>query len=124
MTIQRLINCFCLMFFLLPLAAAPALQDDSMEVTSSITRMLEYPVVHGNLQHQKVRSWLDQPIVARLTDENGRPMPGDTVYFRLLSFPEKTEGFRLLNDMVVTDSAGLASTQVRLGSVEGDANIE
>lgn len=58
-------------------------------------------------------------IVVRVSDENGSPVEGCRVAFRIMARPEGAEGESLGEALVLTDSAGRASTGLTLGSRPG-----
>src|SRR6266849_6800508 len=60
-------------------------------------------VVSGNEQIGVVGSELSAPLVIRVTDQGGRPLPGQSVTFRVLA-----GGGSLLVPSMTTDTDGLA----------------
>ena len=61
---------------------------------------------------------LHSPIVVRVSDQNGSPLEGCQVAFRIMAGPDGSSA-DLREGMVFTDSLGLASTFLTLGSVPG-----
>jgi len=84
---------------------------------------LLFPVSSGNYQQQMVDFTLPEPIRVLVTDREGRPVRGSTVYFRTASQPDKATGFSCQPEITVTDTAGHASCQVTLGSVPGHYQV-
>jgi phosphate:Na+ symporter len=82
-----------------------------------------YPVNSGNHQQQMVDFTLPEPLRVLVTDEKGRPFPGQNVYFRTASQPDKSTGFSLHPEIAITDTAGFASCEVTLGSVAGHYQV-
>lgn len=84
---------------------------------------LDFPLQSGNHQSQIVGFELPQPIRARVTDKEGNPAEGVPVYFQVAEKPEKSTGFRCLDDRVVTDSLGIAVSRVVIGSSPGSYQL-
>jgi phosphate:Na+ symporter len=84
---------------------------------------LLFPVSSGNYQQQMVDFTLPEPIRVLVTDREGQPVRGSTVYFRTASQPDKATGFSCHPEIAVTDTAGHASCQVTLGSVPGHYQV-
>jgi hypothetical protein len=75
----------------------------------------------GNGQTGLVGAELPQPIVARVTDAQGRPVPGVSVAFELGA---GAEGGATSPDTALTDEEGAASTTWVLGEAEGEQRVE
>ncbi len=73
----------------------------------------------GQNQVGTVGKTLDSAFVVRVLDQNGQPFVGATVRFSLSAAPTGATGQRLSADSMVTNSAGLAFTQLTLGSRVG-----
>ncbi len=73
----------------------------------------------GDHQTQSVNLKTERPIRVRLSDTNNQGIINVPVYFQLISGPDKSEGFYIHSPVAYTDSMGLASTYVTLGSGEG-----
>ena len=66
---------------------------------------------------------LPEPIRVLVTDGEGWPVPGSTVFFRTASQPGKSTGFSCQPEVTHTDSAGYASCEITLGSVPGHYQV-
>lgn len=108
-----------LFYLFLSLASVPVRGQDSIAIAGFEKLVLVKPGHSGDLQHNVVRKMLPNPVMVQVLDPVSRPVPGKTVYFRLLHQPRKSEGFKVLDEEVVTDAKGMASTKVRLGSQSG-----
>jgi hypothetical protein len=75
----------------------------------------------GNGQEGTVGTLLPAPLVARLTDAGGAPVPGASVAFR---FPSNVPGAEIEPEVRETDEKGEASVRVRLGTIAGPQTIE
>jgi phosphate:Na+ symporter len=117
-----------LIFALLMLSPLKGNASSQESPDSSISRApgnyaLIKPRESGDDQHQKVNNRLDDPVRVMLVDEDSRPVAGYPVQFLVISEPEKSEGFSILSEQAITDSAGIAGTEVILGSKEGEYQI-
>lgn len=88
-------------------------------VSAVHSNILIKPDRSGDNQHQKVNLQLNNPVRVRLLDKDNQPVAAYPVHFKILAQPEGANGFRILNEIVLTDSAGIAVTEVILGSREG-----
>jgi hypothetical protein len=77
-------------------------------------------VVSGDRQQGTVGSKLDKPLVVKLTDGSSHPIAGASVVFQ---FRDDAPGAQV-DPEAATDSDGLASAQVRLGSTTGSHQVE
>lgn len=77
-------------------------------------------VISGDGQQGTVGSRLDNPLVVRLTDASSRPIAGVPVVFQVTNDVPGAE----VDPEAVTDSEGLASAQVRLGTSSGPLQVE
>lgn len=76
--------------------------------------------VGGNGQQAPVGSTLDNPLVVKLTDASSRPIAGVPVVFQFtIDVPDAQ-----IDPEAETDSEGLASAQVRLGTSAGPLEVE
>ncbi len=66
---------------------------------------------------------LSTPLEVRVQDASGHPVAGVQVVFRLIAFPDPTHDASLTHPLVSTDSAGLASTELVLGSKPGPYQV-
>ncbi len=99
------------------------LKSDTIEGLDHTGYRLLKPVSAGDNQYARIKTQLSDPVVIRVVDAGNRPIPGYTVRFKVLSQPEKAQGFSVVNDVSVTDSSGNAGTGVILGSKEGDYQL-
>jgi phosphate:Na+ symporter len=70
-----------------------------------------------------VKFTLPEPIRVLVTDTAGLPVTGCTVFFRTASQPENSTGFTCHPEVAVTDTAGVATSQITLGSVPGHYQV-
>ena len=84
---------------------------------------MTFPVGSGNHQQQMVDFTLPEPIRVLVADRDGKPVPGQTVFFRTAGQPDKSTGFSCQPAVSVTDSTGYAICEVTLGSVPGHYQI-
>ena len=77
--------------------------------------------VSGDGQQARVGSRLDNPLVVKLTDASSRPIAGVPVVFQ---FKIDVPDAQIDPAEAATDSAGLASAQVRLGTSTGPQEVE
>jgi hypothetical protein len=87
------------------------------DVTSALALYLS--VVSGNNQSGAVGTTLAQPLVAKVSDTNGRPLAGQAVTFAISSQPSGATGASLGTASTATGADGLASTSLALGSMVG-----
>jgi len=66
---------------------------------------------------------LPAPIEVLVTDKSGRPIPNIQVSFRIIAEADQAKGARLEPQLVLTDSMGLAQSQMTLGSKPGTYSI-
>ena len=97
--------------------------NDSLILPPEKTYTLEKAEFSGDNQHQTVNSTLDEPVIVRVVDEQSKPAPNFPVSFSIVQKPEKSEGFKILNEGIYTDSLGLAKTGIVLGSKPGEYRI-
>jgi hypothetical protein len=76
--------------------------------------------VSGDRQQGTVGRKLDKPLVVKLTDASSRPIPGVSVTFQFTSDVPEAE----VDPVAETDSDGLASAEVRLGTSTGSHQVE
>lgn len=120
---KQLITAGLLMLIFLPLWCRQPVFPDSAQVELPGEYILMKPRNSGDEQHQKVSTLLDEPIRVRLIDADEKPVAGYPVRFRTLSQPAKSEGFAVIEERVYTDSAGIATSRVVLGSKPGDYQV-
>lgn len=69
---------------------------------------------------QKIRvTRVSEPLVVRVTDRSGRALPGVRVLFDIGTRPSSTDGTRFENAAERTDSDGLATARIRMGTSAG-----
>ncbi len=110
-----------------------ALSQDPTDYQQSLTEVsdtavfpdlhLFFPVNSGNHQQQMVDFTLPEPIRVQVTDGEGRPVCGQTVFFRTASQPGKPSGFSCQPEITITDTAGYATSEITLGSVPGHYQV-
>ncbi len=66
---------------------------------------------------------LDPPIIAEVTTDAGMPVANEEVAFSLFAVPEQSKGSSLGHHLVLTDSLGIAQTQLTLGSKAGTYRV-
>jgi phosphate:Na+ symporter len=81
------------------------------------------PPGSGDHQYQKATSPLDEPVRVQVIDQDLTPVASQFVYFSVASKPKKSEGFTITNEISITDSNGIASTEIILGSRAGEYQI-
>ena len=74
----------------------------------------------GDQQFQTVNKTLIKPLRVQVTGKNAKPIPGIKIRFDLVSQPSKSKGFKIVNPFAITDSLGIASTKIKLGSSPGE----
>jgi len=82
---------------------------------------IEY--ISGNGQSQAVATALTSPFVARVTDQYGNPVSGRTVAWAATSFPTGATGQSLSVTSGPTDTSGLASSTLTLGTKTGSYQV-
>ncbi|MEJ2186733.1 MAG: hypothetical protein P8Z36_12445 [Gemmatimonadota bacterium] len=87
-------------------------------VTSRPERPRNAVIADGNQQTAPPGSLLPQRLGVRVTDAEGRPVPGVEVRFHVVG-----GGGDVAPSRVQTDAAGYASTRWRLGSMPGDQHV-
>jgi hypothetical protein len=100
---------------LLPFAAALA-SCDNPAGSDGPGAPARVDVVSGDLQTATVAAQLPQPLVVRVVDAGGEPVPGQTVSFRVLA-----GGGTVLGGSAVTDARGEARERWTLGTVAADS---
>ncbi len=76
-------------------------------------------LLSGDNQSKQVVSALDDPLVVKIVDSTGIPIPREKVDFTISSYPEGAVGQALLSGSVVTDDNGQAQTSFTLGDKAG-----
>ena len=66
---------------------------------------------------------LEAPLVLQITDKHGHPVPGIEVAFQVIAQPDQGDNARLDPRLVITDSSGLAQTELILGSKPGTYRV-
>lgn len=106
-------------FLAMPGEGVAQITSDSSKLSVPGNYMLVKPTSSGDEQHAKVNFKLDEPVRVKLIDQDLNPVAGYTIHFRIISQPKKSEGFKILTEHAITDSLGIASTEVVLGSKYG-----
>ena len=103
------------LLLLLALALPPALPGGE-NTSKSITNFTYKP---GQSEISSLtNTTLEEKLSVRVTRE-GKPLPGEEVYFSFTHKPPKAEGAVLSTDLAVTDKAGIASSTVAVGDRPG-----
>ena len=104
-------------------SASPA----ECQITDSIGAgqfyQLVKPANSGDQQHDVVGRILGEPVIVKVVDSLNRPVEGQEVRFNILYQPRKSEGFEVISEKALSDSNGMAATEVRLGSKPGAYEI-
>ena len=88
-------------------------------ITNAQERMVR---VSGDNQTGFVSTHLAEPLVAKLVDRSGNPIPGRTIYFIISKFSAATDGYASpASD--TTDANGEVRTYFTLGSVIGGYSV-
>lgn len=77
--------------------------------------------VSGYDQAGTVGSWLDRPLVVRVTDSGSNPLAGVAIEFR---FQSEIPGAEVDLTVDATNADGIASARVRLGEDSGSQPVE
>ncbi len=65
-------------------------------------------------------SQLQDLLLVKVTNKEGKTISGVPVYFSILSTPQKSVGTRLSKDTVLTNADGIAGSSIQIGSKKGD----
>ncbi|MFA5392704.1 MAG: hypothetical protein WC306_03455 [Candidatus Paceibacterota bacterium] len=77
----------------------------------------------GNNQSKAVAYALDAPLIVKVADPSGIAIPHETVSFAISSYPDGATGQALSATSVISDSNGLASVALTLGTKAGSYKI-
>lgn len=77
----------------------------------------------GDRQTQTARLKTAKPIRVLVLDQNNIPVRDLAIEFRKISAPKDDDQFKIVDSLVYTDTLGIASTQIILGSKEGEYEI-
>jgi len=77
----------------------------------------------GDFQTQSVKLKTEKPLRVQVLDSTNHAVSNIPVYFELITKPDKSDGFLIDKPVVFTDSLGLATTYVTLGSKPGSYMI-
>ncbi len=80
-------------------------------------------IVSGNNQNTIIEENSEQPLVVKVLDRFNKPVFNEEVKFELSNSPEDSKGFVLKNNIVKTDSNGIAKTYFTLGNKEGKYKV-
>lgn len=122
MSLQKTIS-YLIFFISIPLQALPDASSDSIYLAGQHGYRLEKPLKSGDNQQQKVNSQLKEPVRVRLIDEQSHAISSVKIDFQIISQPKKAKGFTILTKEVVTDSMGIAATEIILGTLPGEYQI-
>ncbi len=116
----KVLQTLLLLFLLLSLSpeanAADTLHIDK-QVNPGITSYT------GDNQQARTGRILTNPLRVKVTDENGHPLANIPVVFEELSGPQGSAGLIIDPKISATDSAGIAVTQVTLGTKKGEYTL-
>lgn len=90
----------------------------SFDVSAAPSARLE--VISGNNQVVRVNQRALAPLVVRVTDIHGNPVPGVPVRYRIVSEPEGATGHGLSSEETATDAAGAAGVRFQAGHLGGN----
>ena len=74
----------------------------------------------GDRQYDIVGAKLNRPFRVRVIKNKNEPVENVPVYFKLISFPQKAQGYAIEDDVAYTDEDGFAETYITLGSKPGE----
>jgi phosphate:Na+ symporter len=77
----------------------------------------------GDNQKQQTGTKLKLPVRLQVLKSNGSPAAGVSVFFEILSIPDKGDDFHLSDKTLLTDSTGIVTLWVNLGSSPGEYTI-
>ncbi|HEC43513.1 MAG TPA: hypothetical protein ENI20_11855 [Bacteroides sp.] len=136
--LRRIIVPVFLLFITLPAIANGISRNDASNISTQVADttdtdqvkkttpghyLLVKPVESGDNQYQKVNSPLDEPVMVQLIDEDFNPVAGQLVHFAIIKVEKKSKGFSISSEISSTDSNGIASTKIILGSRPGEYQI-
>ncbi|TVQ10734.1 MAG: hypothetical protein EA364_11810 [Balneolaceae bacterium] len=90
-------------------------------VSSGAAESIE--MISGNNQNGRINQELDAPFVVRVVDKSGNPVAGVTVQFTITDTPLGAIGQRMSNTSATTNTDGLASSRLTLGSMPGEYQV-
>jgi hypothetical protein len=86
----------------------------------SETAPADLALIDGNLQNGTAGEPLPNPIVVKVTDRRGQPVPGQKVVFALVT---EAPGAKVIPDTAETAPNGMAEARWTLGSVSGTQRV-
>ncbi|MFU8861358.1 MAG: filamin/ABP280 repeat domain-containing protein, partial [Cyclonatronaceae bacterium] len=89
----------------------------SSTVTSGAANAVE--MISGDNQNGRINETLEDPFVVRVVDQSGNPVVGVTVEYTITETPVGAIGQRMSNSSATTNTDGLASSRLTLGSMPG-----
>jgi phosphate:Na+ symporter len=107
---------------LLLLAFSVQAQDSIIQQNLSLPEAVSLSSIDSSRSGTCGRS-LPYPLEVKVTNESGDPVQGIRVAFRIVAQPEECEDASLSHLLLFTDSAGLASTTLTLGSKPGTYRV-
>ncbi len=97
---------------------------EGFENKSITARFITGMKIEGQNQEAAAGGFTDRPIEIKLVDKDGQPAAGVPVYFRWLSTVEgKKTTASIKTPIAVSDSRGIAETQIKLGGKTGEYNL-
>ncbi len=94
-------------------------QQNSFGRTLHITRIEETPGIKTGICNEQ----LGVPFIVRVTTDTGMPVANVEVACNIFALPEQSKGSSLSHLRTMTDSLGLAQTQLTLGSKTGTYRV-
>jgi hypothetical protein len=80
-------------------------------------------ILSGNGQTGDVNTVLANPLIIKVTDGNGNPVPGTPISFQVTQQPQGAVGASLSVSYAGTAANGTASTQLTLGNLQGQYQV-
>jgi len=77
----------------------------------------------GDQQSRVISEPLKDPVRIQVLNSENQPVSGVVISFKLISQPQRAEGFKIDNKLVYTNSQGIAKTNVMLGDEPGNYEV-
>jgi phosphate:Na+ symporter len=114
----------CLIFLLImPVQGNNHPVNDTLNLAPKTNYILEKPKNSGDKQNEKVKTKLVDPIRVKVLDEDMNPVEDARIQFQIINQPKKADGFIVLTENALSDSNGIATSEILLGSAPGDYQI-
>ncbi|MEX0721672.1 MAG: MBG domain-containing protein [Balneolaceae bacterium] len=95
----------------------------NVAVTFTAGAVANLVIQSGNDQSHVVTDTLNNPLIVLVTDADGNPVAGVEVGFTISTQPQNSEDAALINIISTTDSEGLASAGLKLGTKAGSYQV-